>query len=1243
MENTKILTVSELIHRGRAHTGASYTGRPIHSPSSSKPNPRSQPPGPTKCKILGPLDHPAILIGTLTLPSQTLNCPNKNCFQFTDASATICCDILNFNLQLLGNKIHVTAWNFLPIKNGTGFLEIIKWNLPDISGSSLNSIPLISLTSATSSECNSKSDYRVHGALVSISPVNVVPCSTKSREENSGTDPKSLRGFLVQILACECTLCSSKKADLHSVILGQECHSFVEPVFVYFCGYSWCWHPVITKFLGNVVALSGLKKRLVYIEKEESRLMFVTTEYTVLHVPRLVKKWFPDSKTAVKGKGECGVYTGFVKGLYMQGMVVELEKDVWLLLTDQLLKPPHSLRVGAVHGVFTELCKHDSCGCLSETYCGDLKMVVPISSFLDHCKTRLIRMLLQVEADCNRLQDKSQLSFLSSEGGYSGCSMRRIFSSEDIGFILLGSLKISSSSGRLQVFDSTGSIDVIIPDLPSTWDAKSIYEIFDYSLIVEGPHDLVDHLGLFDKESLSCRSIFHSVPPARELNLALYIHFSLRSPAGKNICFYPCMNWKDDLKEVESGRFHLIQVAHKFPAVQKFKGDPLISNRSSKFVEAIVLPWDLILAGKDGISHLTEVSMDQLVYQVECHGGKSCQEHLSSKRRKIAHTSAKKLSSSNLNDISGAGSEQNACSGYYRETSEEQSHGSHEIQCMAAIRSVSNHSLISSGKLYCTNANVKTDAALTATAAKVLLEFNSSSSQYESLQIGGYYITKHHTEDTFCNIQDSDFVSGFKACINSTTSLWSLSFSTTEVPPTNDQLHHLASDIVSFSNDKFLSSKQIELLPRRSTSDSPGSCFDICLHVSADEKDLLSVISEGLEERRITPALPPEEVSNTSHCNWKEMPASMLSCRSNSKCLYQEGNLVSKSGYVVAIHGLDRSVGDVHPRCESFGDIQFRFFEEVNSTLCIHLLVDDQTVKIFSSLSKQTYPIGFGTGVNATFHRILDLGEPNGLILTPVSLIVINSIMVVDKPSSEKCSNLQSAALISNVASSDIVSSGLISDLNQCLDSKPMRFHCRVVAIHILVLEKSEKDNVLPKNHSQLHLVNIPLACFVLDDGSSSCFCWADAERAATLLRLHEELPQRAFDTTGWALKWVGRDNVAWNTTIYHVERILKKHDRITVKNYGSVVDSSCQDLVVYASSNNTLHSSDEKLLKFIILKACIGRFWTVVASAMDSNAVRQLEQHLTEKETRMQNIWAREVYYTNLLSEGRDVIQDIL
>lgn len=109
-----------------------------------------------------------------------------------------------------------------------------------------------------------------------------------------------------------------------------------------------------------------------------------------------------------------------------------------------------------------------------------------------------------------------------------------------------------------------------------------------------------------------------------------------------------------------------------------------------------------------------------------------------------------------------------------------------------------------------------------------------------------------------------------------------------------------------------------------------------------------------------------------------------------------------------------------------------------------------------------------------------------------------------------------------------------------------------------------------------------------VDDGSSSCCCWADAERAATLLRLHEKHP-RAFASNDWTLNGTEKENSACSTNISRLERILKNYNRITVKNYGSLFDSSYQDLAVSVSSDNALSSSDERFVKSLVFNACFG------------------------------------------------------
>ncbi|GLT57904.1 hypothetical protein SLA2020_308410 [Shorea laevis] len=1342
MEDAKVLTISELIRRSRPHTATSSQSRSF-KPSSSGSR-RNSPAGNVDSnpnpKILTPLEHPALLIGTVTLPTVALKCPNKSCLQFSDDSSSVCCDILGRDFRVIGTKIRVLAWNFIPLKQfGGGFLEIIEWAFLESSGgtsprsSLIDSFPLVS----SSSECktqNLKSRYRVHGVLESLSPVSVVPCSDKSSDSSNSTN---LRGFLVKVLACECKLCRSEECVM---VLNrrQDCHFFSKPVFVYFCGPAWCWYPVIVKLIGNVVTLSSLKKKLLFIGGQESELMFVTAEESVLNLPRMINKSVPLARNVVKGNGECGAYTGVVNGVYMQGTVVELDKEVWLLLTDQQLTPPHALRVGAVisvrnvhfvnpkfswtkmlilgscfktsiivesfspletgcltvsqsqsllgkfieslafstrlwalliiscfrkmfsgmlsekeilgskhnvglvqkysslhlpsstfqarNGVFREFYKHESSSCQSQPNAGNLKLVVPISTFIHHCEAMWVKALLQSE-------DTSPVLCQ----GKSYKRLKRItFQSEDISITLVGSLKVSPSSGRLQLVDVTGSIDVIIPDLPSTWNPNSIFEIVDYGLIVEGIPEPVNSSKLIQNKSFSCRSIFHYLPLARGRNLAIFLYFHLSNATSRNLPLYPSVDCKANFKEIEKGTFHLIRITHKFPLLQKFKGDLAISKRSSMFVEAIVLPWYLFLDAREKNIYPDKVSRDKLNCVSE-----NCQSP--HKRHKIDHASSRVLDPSLTDNFGAAGNKMRNCT--YEEAGEEQrclnSSFSDEIPCVATIRGVKDYSLVCSGILYCTKANIKIDVNCNSNV-KVLLELNNESSfNYQLLQIGGYFMIKHNIEDPFCNVKDSDRIPGVKIIMTSTTPMWSISFSS-EVPPSDKSIHDPSFQDSLLSNDFVLPSDQTEL-QLKASGDSSIPFSDVCLYVS---RDVIGHLKE-LEESLIRPATSLEETSKLSTCSCTMATASLLSSGPGSNCLFSGGNLISVCGDVIAVHTFDEGTADTYLSTEGSGDLSHFRFSHKSSTYCIHVSMAHQTVRISGSLGKSRYPTGFGPGINATFHRIIEMGAPDKLMLTPVSFIEINSMRVGSEPYSKICSNLWPTNMY-NVATENLVSSGLICQLVQHSSGNQNHLRCRVVAVHMLVLEKmnGKYNELQSRTHFRPLHVNIPIAGFVLDDGSCCCCCWANAARAATLLRLHEELPEIALENIGCKAK-PSQCNNSWSSSMYHLERILQKHGRITVRNYGSMVDSSYQDLVISASSDDVLTCSDENFLKFIMLNACFSTVWTVVGGLMDPGVVSFLEKELqVEKDMTipsMPNIYAREVCYVNLLSEVRDIIRELI
>ncbi|XP_077216587.1 conserved telomere maintenance component 1 isoform X2 [Tasmannia lanceolata] len=1303
-EGIKILSISELLQISRSLTGASSLHNPTnpnsHLPSNKKLKFQPQDEIPTSSslsepnpnpRILTSLKSPTLIIGTIDLPtdSTSISCgSNYNCFCFSDGSARVCCSILGVHLNIIHRKIRVLAWNFIPFKcNGGGFLEIIRWDfLEPISeidcGKDLNNTPLISAFSPQK-ECPSFCS-RVHGKLESVSPVLVVPCAIQSRNSQTNVAQKlahngNMIGFLAKILACECAVCKTATSAIE--LRGQNSHSFNKSVFVYFCGPTSSWCPVLSKLVRDVVLVTELKKKMICVGGDESYLMFVTSERSELyHQSQLRLEDISIGRTVISGRGESGLYMGTVTGVYMKGMVFELDKKVWLLVTDRRLAQPHFLRVGAIislSNVHFVSPKFSWVKMLLLGGCFKTNIVVKSFSPLEtqcHFRSQTRSLLVKfvesltfsarfwvlLTVSCFRkkffhiFSDKEILGSKNKEGLVhmfaSSCLPSCVFRPRHGEFMEFckhdlcgccnepnfGHLKlINPSSGRLQLVDATGGIDVVVPDLLSDGVINNIYEVKDYELILEGLPGQVGSLGMSKNEALSCRSIFSRMILKRELNqLTIYVHFYLRNATCLNdLLRLPCTGRSGDIKGSGGGMFHLLMITHKFPATHSFQGAPSISHGSSLFAEAIILPYALFLLGKNGCIQLGEFVKDKLEAHSEYVDSKNYLEKLSSKRPKIAHATNGALTLGSKVESGEVGKghykiPKDFCSPFWEFNTEQKPSklsSALEIPCSLTVKSINNDVSVISATLFRANGSVADNLAEKPSAEKIMVEFKSGTfNKYQLLRIGMFYLMRCDREEHLCNLKDhTEYGDCGKALITSHTPMWSLSFSSGEV-------FHQSGGVPSGKVT------QSDLSFQRSPSQMPETLSDVHLHITGEAVELLKDNEGVLEDCFVKPFGRFGEAVSVSTC---------------IQAMLAEGNLISLYGDIMDVHSFQENCIDskAHPCCERIDDIHQRVFLEVPGGICIHVYEDHHMVTIRCTLGQLAYPIGMGPGVNATFHRVLltcNSRRRRELTLTPVSFIVINSIKEVNHYYGDGSLQPQSSSDILNEEVTDMVSLGLISPLFHCMENQQCRFRCRVEAIHILVLEKHacKFEKARSTEETRTPIISIPLAGFILDDGSSSCCCWADVERAATLLRLHE-FTVSVFGSNCMSAKIMGSNKIP-DTTGYRLEKMLKKHHRITVRNYGAMLDPSCIDFTFSFDSNKVFSTSDKDLVKFIIMNATCGSVLNVVGTFMDSKGIGWLEKELKEMPfsvQSMQNIWVREVQHINPVAEARSILQDLL
>ncbi|ONM54701.1 conserved telomere maintenance component 1 [Zea mays] len=351
-------TVADLLRLRRPTTGASSllclsvptstsTSRPRKKHKLSAPVPTWS----TGTVPFAPMSHPVLLSGTLSLPSASspISC-RSNCFSFSDpcptaaspatAAASVCCCILDFDPAALGRVIRVLAWNYLPslrLHAEPGVLEVVRWHLeesaPPVKYSFLATVPF----RFPDQEPDLATRGCAFGLVRSVSIVFSMPLAKADAGSRNSV------GFLAEILCCGCRRCCRATPPEDA-----QTHMFETMKFVYFVDASSMWRPVLVWLVGRLVYISGLSKKMVSVGDKASHTILVSSAKTTMAWCPSYRGSLPLDNLPEKCGGE---YAGVITGIYSQGLVVELDDTAWLLIDDQKLLPPHSLRVGAIVSV----------------------------------------------------------------------------------------------------------------------------------------------------------------------------------------------------------------------------------------------------------------------------------------------------------------------------------------------------------------------------------------------------------------------------------------------------------------------------------------------------------------------------------------------------------------------------------------------------------------------------------------------------------------------------------------------------------------------------------------------------------------------------------------------------------------------------------------------------------------------------------------------------------------------------
>ncbi|XP_073138546.1 uncharacterized protein [Henckelia pumila] len=136
--------------------------------------------------------------------------------------------------------------------------------------------------------------------------------------------------------------------------------------------------------------------------------------------------------------------------------------------------------------------------------------VLPIGHLICYCEASWKKILCDWNNSADSCGSICSKKIVSCCGRFYAQSIRKVIHTEDVGVLVVGTLKISLSSGILQLVDATGGMDVVldVPVLSVVWEIGRILEAKDFTIIIEGKPEKLVGLDLHPEQSLSCRSIF---------------------------------------------------------------------------------------------------------------------------------------------------------------------------------------------------------------------------------------------------------------------------------------------------------------------------------------------------------------------------------------------------------------------------------------------------------------------------------------------------------------------------------------------------------------------------------------------------------------------------------------------------------------------------------------------------------------------------------------------------------------